>query len=129
MTQNFIHYFLHFGFPFFIAFVFYRKDWKKVYLILIATMLVDLDHLFANPIFQANRCSINFHFLHTYYAILIYIGLLFFRRPFNIIGIGLLFHMLTDFIDCMMMYSRCDVCFVDSPAIELLSGMSKLIGF
>lgn len=129
MIQNFIHYFLHFGFPLFISFVFYRKDWKRVYLILVATMLVDLDHLFANPIFQANRCSINFHFLHTYYAMLIYIGLLFFRRPFNIIGIGLLFHMLTDFIDCMMMYSSCKVCFVDSPAIELLRGMSKLIGF
>lgn len=66
-------------------------------------MLVDLDHLVANPIFQANRCSINFHPLHTYYAIMVYVILLFFRKPFNIIGIGLLFHMLTDFIDCMMM--------------------------
>ena len=126
--QTFIHYFLHLGFPFFIAFLFFRKDWKKVYLILLATMLVDLDHLFANPIFQANRCSINFHFLHTYYAMIAYVILLFFRKPFNIIGIGLLFHMLTDFIDCMMMYSNCKDCFSDSPAIELLTTVSNAIG-
>jgi len=118
--ETFVHYFLHLGFPFFIAYSFFRKDWKVVYLILIATMLVDLDHLLADPIFQANRCSINFHPLHTYYAMIAYVILLFFRRPFNIIGIGLLFHMLTDLIDCLMRYSACQECFSDSPAIDLL---------
>ena len=101
--QTILHYFLHLVFPLFIAFVFFRKDWKKVYLILLATMLVDLDHLLADPIFQANRCSINFHPLHTYYAMAFYVVLLFLRRPFRVIGIGLFFHMLTDFIDCKMM--------------------------
>ena len=101
--QSFIHYLLHLGFPLLIAFVFFRKEWKKVYLILIATMLVDLDHLVATPIFQANRCSINFHPLHTYYAMIAYVVLLFFRKPFNIVGIGLLLHMLTDGLDCWMM--------------------------
>ena len=91
-------------------------------------MLVDLDHLVANPIFQANRCSINFHFLHTYYAMSIYVVLLFFRKPFYIIGIGLLFHMLTDFIDCLMMYSSCKECFTNAPAIELLKSISNLLG-
>lgn len=126
--QTFIHYFLHLGFPFFIAYGFFRKDWKKVYLILLATMLVDLDHLAANPIFQANRCSINFHLFHTYYAIAVYLVLLFFRKPINIIAIGLLFHMLTDFINCMMMYSNCKDCFLDSPAIELLKMTSNILG-
>ena len=102
MTQFFIHYSLHFIFPLLIAFVFFRKDWKKVYLIMLLTMIVDLDHLIANPIFQADRCSINFHPLHTYYAIAVYIILIFFRKPLNIIGIGLLLHMLTDFIDCLL---------------------------
>ena len=125
--QTFIHYFLHLGFPFFIAYGFFRKDWKKVYLILLATMLVDLDHLFANPLFQANRCSINFHILHTYYAMIVYVILLFFRKPFNIIGIGLIFHMLTDFIDCMMMYFKCKDCFIDSPALELLRTTSNIL--
>ena len=101
MTQIFVHYFLHLALPFLISIVFYRKDWKKVYLIMLLTMLVDLDHLLANPIYQVDRCSINFHPLHSYYAIAIYIILIFFRKPFNIIGIGLLLHMLTDFIDCL----------------------------
>jgi len=90
-------------------------------------MLVDLDHLLANPIFEDSRCSINFHPLHTYYAMIVYVALLFFHKPFNIIGIGLLFHMLTDFIDCLMMYSSCQSCFVNSPAIELLETASRLI--
>ena len=102
MTQFFIHYSLHFIFPLLIAFIFFRKNWKKVYLIMLLTMIVDLDHLIANPIFQADRCSINFHPLHTYYAIAVYSILIFFRKPLNIIGIGLLLHMLTDFIDCLL---------------------------
>ena len=78
--QTLIHYFLHFGFPFIIAFIFFRKDWKKVSLILIATMLVDLDHLVATPMFQANRCSIGFHIFHSYYAMAVYVVLLFLRN-------------------------------------------------
>ncbi|MEZ4805186.1 MAG: DUF6122 family protein [Bacteroidia bacterium] len=126
--QSFIHYFLHLVFPLLIAYLFFRKDWKKVYLILLATMLVDLDHLVANPIFQENRCSINFHPLHTYYAIAVYVLLLFFRRPFNIIGLGLILHMLTDFLDCLIMYSRCRDCLADSPAIELIITVSNALG-
>jgi hypothetical protein len=127
--HSFIHYFLHLGFPFFLAFLFFKKDWKKVYMILLATMLVDLDHVFANPIFQANRCSINFHFLHTYYAMAGYVILLFLPKPYKFIGLGLLFHMLTDFIDCLMRFSTCKACFADSPVIELLIDVSKILGF
>ncbi len=126
--ETIIHYFLHFGFPLLIAYVFFKKEYKKAYLILIATILVDLDHLVANPIFQVNRCSIEFHPLHTYYAMLVYMVLLFFRKPFNIIGIGLLFHMLTDLIDCLMMYANCKDCLVNSPAIEVLRTVSEIIG-
>jgi hypothetical protein len=60
---------------------------------------------------------------------LIYLLLLFFESLFRIIGIGLLFHMLTDFIDCLFMYSRCEECFAGSPAIELLKATSRLIEF
>ena len=63
--RPFLHYFLHFGFPLVIAFVFFRNDWKKAYLIMLATMLVDLDHLLSNPIFDPTRGSINHHPLHT----------------------------------------------------------------
>ena len=124
--QTFIHYFLHFGFPVLIAFFFFRKDWKKVAVILLATMLVDLDHLLANPIFDPNRCSFGFHILHSYYAIGFYIVLLFFKRPYNIIGLGLLLHMLTDFIDCLFMYNACKSCLENVPAKELLKTVSSL---
>ena len=102
MVSIFIHYSLHFFLPLLIAILFFRKDWMKVYLIMLFTMIVDLDHLFANPIYQAERCSINFHPLHSYYAISVYIIMVFIRKPFNIIGMGLLLHMLTDFFDCLM---------------------------
>lgn len=124
--QTLVHYFLHLIFPLGIAYIFFRTKWKKVYLILLATMLVDLDHLFAVPIFKANRCSINFHFLHSYYAMLVYVLLLFFPKPIRIIGIGLLLHMLTDLIDCMWMYSLCNTCFDDSPAKGFLNILYQL---
>ncbi len=95
-----IHYSLHLLIPGLIAFYFYRKHWKKVWLLFIATMLVDLDHLVANPIFDPNRCSINFHPLHSYYAMGIYSIMLYFPKT-RIIGVALLFHMFTDFLDCL----------------------------
>lgn len=101
--QTFLHYFLHLGAPLGIALVFFKKEWKMAYLLFLATMLVDLDHLLANPIFQANRCSINFHPLHSYYAMMVYAAMLFFKKPIRILGIGLLFHMFTDYVDCLMM--------------------------
>ena len=99
MLQSLLHYGLHFLFPGLIAWVFFKNKWKKAYLIMLATMLVDLDHLLANPIFDPNRCSIGFHPLHSYYAILIYITLLLFPKS-RIVAIGLLLHMLTDYLDC-----------------------------
>lgn len=101
ILQPILHYGLHFLFPGLIAYVFFRKNWKIAWLIMIATMLVDLDHLFANPIFDPDRCSINYHFLHTYYAMGVYVLLLFFRKT-RIVAVGLLLHMLTDYIDCQL---------------------------
>lgn len=103
ILKPFVHYFLHFVFPIFFAFIFYKKEWKKVYLLLLSTMLVDLDHLLATPIFDPNRCSIGFHPLHSYYAIIIYLlGLFFLKGNYEIIAIGLLFHMFTDWQDCYL---------------------------
>ena len=93
------HYGMHFIIPGFIAYFFFKSNWKIVWIIFILTMLIDLDHLLAVPLFDANRCSIGFHPLHSYYAILIYI-LLFFIPKLRIISIGLLFHILTDYLDC-----------------------------
>ncbi|MCF3108784.1 DUF6122 family protein [Niabella sp. CC-SYL272] len=104
--QALIHYFLHFIFPAAIAYGFYRKNWLKIYGILVATMLVDLDHLLATPVFEACRCSINFHPLHSYWAIGAYILLLCFRGP-RVIALGLLLHMGTDALDCMFSRLYC----------------------
>lgn len=97
--KTLVHYFLHLVFPVFIALMFYRKTWLRTYLILLATMLVDLDHLFADPVFDPSRNSIGFHFLHSYYAIAVYFLMLFFKGNIRVIAIGLLLHMLTDFQD------------------------------
>ncbi|NML69854.1 hypothetical protein HHL23_08590 [Chryseobacterium sp. RP-3-3] len=99
LLKTFTHYFLHLVFPVFIVLIFFRKNWKKAYLIMLATMLVDLDHIFANPVFNPSRNSIGFHVLHSYYAMAVYFLLFFFKGNIRIVAIGLLFHMLTDFLD------------------------------
>tara|TARA_R100001369_G_scaffold86246_1_gene120578 strand:- start:272 stop:583 length:312 start_codon:yes stop_codon:yes gene_type:complete len=102
MLQTIVHYSLHFLAPGLLAWIFFRNNWKKAWLIMIATMVVDIDHLLADPIFASGRCSIGFHPLHSYYAIGVYFILLFFKKT-RIIAVGLLFHMLTDYIDCWWM--------------------------
>ncbi|QNJ98545.1 DUF6122 family protein [Constantimarinum furrinae] len=102
MLQQIVHYSLHFLFPGVIAIIFYRKQWKTAWLIMIATMLVDLDHLLATPLFSADRCSINYHPLHSYYIFPVYGIMLFFKKT-RILAIGLLLHMATDGLDCIWM--------------------------
>ena len=102
ILRNSIHYGLHFVFPVLVAYVFFRSNWKKVALVLIATMLVDSDHLLAKDIFDPNRCSINFHLLHSYVAIAIYCILFLFRKT-RVVALGLILHMATDFQDCLWM--------------------------
>ncbi len=64
------------------------------------TIVVDLDHLLANPIYDSNRCSLNFHPLHSYPAILLYVMLAAFPGS-RLIGLGLLLHMGIDLLDCI----------------------------
>ncbi|WP_046757405.1 DUF6122 family protein [Kordia jejudonensis] len=102
MLRTIVHYGLHFIFPLLIALFIYRKQWKTTYFIFVLVMLIDLDHLLVTPIFDPNRCSINFHPLHTYYAMAVYVGFLFFNKT-RVLGIGLLLHILADTVDCWMM--------------------------
>ena len=104
--QQFTHYFLHLIFPFIVAFFFYKKMVVKSYLILLLTMLVDLDHLLATPLFDACRCSIGFHPLHSYIAIGFYFIMLAHPKT-RIIALGLLIHMATDAIDCVFINENC----------------------
>lgn len=101
MISDILHYSLHFLAPGLIAWLFYRAQWRRVWLILLATMLVDLDHLFATPIFDPNRCSIGFHPLHTIPTMGVYAVMLVFPKT-RIVGIGLLLHMVADGLDCVL---------------------------
>jgi hypothetical protein len=93
------HLALHFTVPLLVAFLFFRENLKLSYLAMILTMLVDLDHLLASPIYDANRCSIGFHPLHQYWFIGIYLVMSFFSKT-RLIGVGLTIHMVLDALDC-----------------------------
>ena len=94
-----LHISLHLVVPLAVVGLFFKKDWKIAYFIMLSTMLVDLDHLLANPIYDPNRCSIGFHPLHQPWFIAFYFILSFYPRT-RFIGIGLVIHMVLDAIDC-----------------------------
>lgn len=97
-----IHYSLHLVFPGLIAWIFFREKFKIAWILMISTMLIDLDHLLATPIFDPDRCSVGFHPLHSYYAIIVYVLMLFIPNIYvRIVAAGLVFHMFTDFQDCL----------------------------
>jgi hypothetical protein len=102
MLQIFAHYGVHFLAPLVVALMFYKRNWKTALLIMLATFIIDIDHVLANPIFDASRCSINFHPLHSYYAMIIY-ALLLIPKTTRLIGLGLCVHILADTLDCLLM--------------------------
>lgn len=109
---------LHFIVPLPAALAFYRSRWRSAAWIMTATMIVDADHLAADPIYDPSRRSIGFHPLHTTPVIVIY-GALFTLtlmagrkagsrglhstvRVLHLIGAGLLIHMALDWVDCVV---------------------------
>jgi hypothetical protein len=85
-------------------------------------MVVDADHLLADPIYDPNRCSIGFHPLHTLPAVAVYVlmwlvpvGWRRLRdttsverdadrwRYIHLAGLGLVIHMALDLSACWMM--------------------------
>ncbi|SFW27948.1 DUF6122 family protein [Cellulophaga fucicola] len=104
MLRFCLHYGIHFIVPIIIGYFFFKEQRIRAIIILLAAILIDIDHIIATPIFDPNRCSINYHPLHTYWAMGVYLGLLFFRKT-RIFGIALLLHMLADFVDCLFINS------------------------
>ncbi len=121
MLQAAIHYGLHFLFPGVLALIFFRNRWPKAWGIMVLTMAVDIDHIYAcryfleeagiqgvlhifecPELFVADRCSIGFHPLHSWIAIGAY-GFMLLIPWLRIVATGLLFHMVTDFQDCLWM--------------------------
>ncbi len=101
MFRFIVHYGIHFLVPIAIGLLFFKEHRLKVTLLLLAGIVIDVDHLWANPIFDPERCSIGFHPLHSYRAIVVYFGLLFFKKTW-IFGLALLIHIFADVMDCFL---------------------------
>jgi hypothetical protein len=80
---------------------FFRKHWQKAYLFMVSAMLIDIDHVLADPIFDPNRCSIGYHPLHEPVVIPVYILLMIFPKT-RYLGIGLIIHLILDSADCQI---------------------------
>jgi len=96
-----LHLVLHFLTPAILVGLFFRHKWQLAYLVMMLTILVDIDHLLANPIYDPNRCSIGFHPLHGLWFIALYIALCFLPKT-RLLGFGLTVHMALDSIDCQV---------------------------
>ncbi|GAA4290454.1 DUF6122 family protein [Aestuariibaculum suncheonense] len=102
MVQFIAHYGCHVFLPLIVALIWYKPQVMMAYSIMLAGFLIDIDHLLATPMFSPNRCSINFHPLHSYYAIGVYVLLLIPKKT-RLIGLGLVIHIIADVIDCSFM--------------------------
>ena len=111
-----LHILAHVAVPVLVAALFYRKRRRRAALLMVAAMLIDADHLLADPIYDPARCSIGFHPLHTAPAITCYV--LLFALPLavrpsapehrtalrtvHLVGLGLLLHIGLDVLDCLV---------------------------
>ena len=102
MLESIIHYGSHLLLPLAVALIWFHSNWKIAFLIMLSGLWIDVDHLLANPIFDPGRCSINFHPLHSYLAITIYIALSIYKKT-RLIGLGFVIHIIADTFDCLYM--------------------------
>jgi len=101
--RHIIHYAFHLLVPFVFGKLFWKENGLKAGFIMLGTMVIDLDHLLAEPVFDPGRCSIGFHPLHTWWAGGIYCGILAVPSwKCRAIGVGGLWHLCTDAIDCLI---------------------------
>lgn len=94
-----LHGALHLLVPLVVARVAFRERWLRAWGVMLLGTLIDADHLLADPIYDPGRCSIGFHPLHTWPAVLVY-GALTAASPTRVLGIGLLLHIALDAFDC-----------------------------
>ena len=98
-----IHYGFHFAVPFGLGRMLWPKHWRAASLLMVSTIAIDVDHLLATPIFDPGRCSIGFHPLHTLWAGGFYVVLCLIPSwKVRAIGVGCLWHLLTDVLDCIL---------------------------
>lgn len=78
-----------------------KRDFKgKIVLAqLLLANLIDIDHIFSASFFEASRCSINNHPLHSYFAFPVYLfGLL---TKYRYFFLGIILHLAIDFFGCV----------------------------
>lgn len=100
MIRPLIHLLLHFLVPAAVARFWLKERWISGWSIMVMTLVIDLDHLWASPVYNPMRCSIGTHPLHSPEAVLVYLlmGLV---PPLRIAAAGLLIHIGLDGIDCL----------------------------
>jgi len=98
IARVFIH---HFSVDFAVFTKIKTPKFIVIWALMMLTILIDLDHLLATPIYQIDRCSIGFHPLHTLLPILFYFSLCI-PKKIRLFGVGLIIHMLLDSIDCQI---------------------------
>ncbi len=67
---------------------------RNVFWQIMLANLIDLDHLFTYPMYEPGRCSIDNHFLHSRYFIVVYVLGLF--TKFRYFFLSVLVHLLID---------------------------------
>ena len=121
-----IHLLLHILVPAVVAWVFVvfqesnldaSRRYIWIFFLMMITVVVDVDHLLAKPVYAPDRCSILFHPLHTLWPMMAYGVMLLWplimrqvgiplRKVDKIIGwlgAGLVIHMALDGFDCLWM--------------------------
>lgn len=102
MLRDLVHYGLHLGLPLALAFGLYPRKAIPALLWMLAGWALDLDHLWADPMFDPSRCSMGFHLLHGLPFMALYFLLAAYPKT-RWFGLGLLAHMVADSADCIMM--------------------------
>jgi hypothetical protein len=97
------HLVLHLLVPAAIAKTWFGDNFRRAWLIMVAAMFIDVDHLLADPVYDPDRCSIGFHPLHQYPLIAVYALAAWWPKT-RLLGIGLLVHLALDGIDCLWMH-------------------------
>ncbi|GAB3530078.1 hypothetical protein GCM10027443_10220 [Pontibacter brevis] len=95
-----LHMFLHVAVPLLVAVLFFRKDFRHASLVMLAGILIDVDHLWASPMVDPDRCSVGYHLLHSYWLIPVYVALALYPKT-RLVGLGLVIHILLDTAECV----------------------------
>ena len=96
-----VHLIIHVAAPGIVAALAFRPRWKVAWGWMLVMMVVDIDHLLADPIYDPERCSIGFHPLHSWPAIGVY-ALSLYLPVSRVFAAGLLVHMGVDGLDCVL---------------------------